>query len=277
MQPQPSSLVVANNQVIPTQCEGVLMARLESPFRAENGLVEPSPEAHPPEGLYIARSLVRDHWEVPVRVLNATWHNQKLTKGSALAKVLLAPGKERCWEMVSAVWHLCSQLRPLIKELGPNASVQHLGPIQNDSHQCSRALSTEWPRKPVPPDRCGLVYQVARSLCHYQPRGFQSGGSISYQLLLALRSTTAATVTRAVTSSLILYRTLSNAWEWARHILCACTCSWTAWSNATSKQLRSTYERLSHGTQGIGMHDYRSSSWLTGHSLTTLWASPRLA
>jgi hypothetical protein len=53
------SLVVANDQVIPPQCEGLVMARLESPLGVENGLVEPSSEALPPLGLYIARTLVR--------------------------------------------------------------------------------------------------------------------------------------------------------------------------------------------------------------------------
>jgi hypothetical protein len=50
-----------------------------------NGLVNLSPEAHLPEGLFIARTLVQDHREVSVRVLNATYHDQKLTKGSAFA------------------------------------------------------------------------------------------------------------------------------------------------------------------------------------------------
>jgi hypothetical protein len=51
----------------------------------ENGQVEPSPEAHPPEGLYIARTLVRVHREIPVRVLNATRRDQKLMEGSSMA------------------------------------------------------------------------------------------------------------------------------------------------------------------------------------------------
>jgi hypothetical protein len=50
--------VVANDQVIPAQCKRVVMAQLESPLRVENGLVEPSLEAHAPEGLYIASTLV---------------------------------------------------------------------------------------------------------------------------------------------------------------------------------------------------------------------------
>jgi hypothetical protein len=54
--PRPSSLVVIKNQVIPAQCEGIVMATLESPLGGEHGLVEPSLEAHPPEGLYRART-----------------------------------------------------------------------------------------------------------------------------------------------------------------------------------------------------------------------------
>jgi hypothetical protein len=45
MEPRPFGLVVADDQVIPAQCEGLVMARLESPIRVESDLVEP------------------DHWE----------------------------------------------------------------------------------------------------------------------------------------------------------------------------------------------------------------------
>jgi hypothetical protein len=83
--PRPSSVVVAKDQVISKQCEGVVMARLEFPLGVVDGLVEPSPEAHAPEGLYVARTSVRDRRELPVRVLNATRRDQKLTKGSPLA------------------------------------------------------------------------------------------------------------------------------------------------------------------------------------------------
>jgi hypothetical protein len=38
--PQPSSLVVTNDQVIPKQCEGMVMVRLESPLGVKDGLVE---------------------------------------------------------------------------------------------------------------------------------------------------------------------------------------------------------------------------------------------
>jgi hypothetical protein len=82
---RPSSLVVAKDQVIPARCDGIILARFESPLGVENGLVEPSPQAHPPEGIYIARTLVQDRQEVPVRVVNATHRDQKLTRGSPLA------------------------------------------------------------------------------------------------------------------------------------------------------------------------------------------------
>jgi hypothetical protein len=74
--PRPSSLVVAKDQVIPAQCEGVVMARLESSLGVENSLAEPSPEAHLPGGQ-------TNRLEVPERVLNATRRDQKLTKGSS--------------------------------------------------------------------------------------------------------------------------------------------------------------------------------------------------
>jgi hypothetical protein len=61
------------------------MARLESPLGVENGLEELSPEGHSTKELNIARTLVQDSWEVPVRVLNSTHRDQKLTKGSPLA------------------------------------------------------------------------------------------------------------------------------------------------------------------------------------------------
>jgi hypothetical protein len=50
----------------------------------ENGLVDLSQEAHLPKGLYIARTLVRDRQEVPVRFVIFTC-DQKFTKGSPLA------------------------------------------------------------------------------------------------------------------------------------------------------------------------------------------------
>jgi hypothetical protein len=81
--PRPSSLVVANDPLIPAQCDDVVMIRLESSLGVENVLVEPSPLAHLPEGIYKARALVRDRREVPVRVLHAIRCDQKLMKGSS--------------------------------------------------------------------------------------------------------------------------------------------------------------------------------------------------
>jgi hypothetical protein len=44
--PRPSSLVVAKDQVIPAQCEKIVMARMENLLRVENGLVEPNPQSN---------------------------------------------------------------------------------------------------------------------------------------------------------------------------------------------------------------------------------------
>jgi hypothetical protein len=49
-EPRPSSLVVANDLVIPAKSEDVVMIRLERPLGVESGLIEPSPLAHQPEG-----------------------------------------------------------------------------------------------------------------------------------------------------------------------------------------------------------------------------------
>jgi hypothetical protein len=48
-------------------------------------VVEPSPEVHPSEGLYLVRTLVQDRWKVPVTFPNPTHRDQKLRKGSLLA------------------------------------------------------------------------------------------------------------------------------------------------------------------------------------------------
>jgi hypothetical protein len=98
VRPRPSNLVVANVQVIPAQCEGIVMAKLESPLGVENCLVESSPQALPPEGIYVARTLVRDSGEVPVRVMNVNRRDQKFRKGSPLAQcepVTLVPLTDR--------------------------------------------------------------------------------------------------------------------------------------------------------------------------------------
>ncbi|XP_023721645.1 uncharacterized protein LOC111872215 [Cryptotermes secundus] len=61
------------------------MARMENHLGVENGLVEPNPQAHQPEGIYVARTLVQDCQEVPVRVMNVTHKDQKLRRGSPRA------------------------------------------------------------------------------------------------------------------------------------------------------------------------------------------------
>jgi hypothetical protein len=70
MEPRPSSLVLANDQVILAQCEEVVMARIGEPPRSGKW-----PDTTEPEG----------HRDVPVRILIATRRYQKFTKGSLLA------------------------------------------------------------------------------------------------------------------------------------------------------------------------------------------------
>lgn len=60
------------------------MAKMKNPLGVENVLVAPSSQAHPSEGIYIARALVQDLQEVPGRDMNATHRDQKLTRGSPL-------------------------------------------------------------------------------------------------------------------------------------------------------------------------------------------------
>jgi hypothetical protein len=77
----PSSLVVAKNQV-----RRDIDGQIGELLGVENGLVEQSPQAHPPEGIYIARTFVQDRRQVPVRALNTTHLEQNLTRGSPLAR-----------------------------------------------------------------------------------------------------------------------------------------------------------------------------------------------
>jgi hypothetical protein len=48
--------------------------------------MEPSPQAPPPEGFYLARTLSKHRQEVSVSVLNATHRDQMLTRGTPLAQ-----------------------------------------------------------------------------------------------------------------------------------------------------------------------------------------------
>jgi hypothetical protein len=52
------------------------------PLGVENGLTELRPQPHAPEGLYIASTLIQDHWDVSTMVLNVTRYRQELRKGS---------------------------------------------------------------------------------------------------------------------------------------------------------------------------------------------------
>jgi hypothetical protein len=116
---RPSILVVAKDHVIPAQCERIVMARMQNPLGAENGLVESSPQAHPPEGIYITRTLVQDRQEVTVRVLNATYRDQKLTRGSPLLHcepvTLVTPyevGQPQAQELSSKLEDVITVARP---------------------------------------------------------------------------------------------------------------------------------------------------------------------
>jgi hypothetical protein len=53
-----------------------MKARFVSHLGVENGLVEPSQQAPPLEGIHTARTLAQDRQELPVRVLNATHRDQ---------------------------------------------------------------------------------------------------------------------------------------------------------------------------------------------------------
>jgi hypothetical protein len=99
-----------------------MVVRLEKPLGVENGLVEPSPQAHPHERIYLARTLVQDHQEVPVRILNATHRDQKLTTESPLAHcepvtLVTPPDVERSQARVAI-----SKLPDLIAEARPHLS-----------------------------------------------------------------------------------------------------------------------------------------------------------
>jgi hypothetical protein len=84
--PCPSSLVVAKENVIRSQREGEMMARMEITPGVENGLVEPNPQAHQPEGIQITRTVIQDRQEIPVRIVYTTHGDQNLTRGSPLAQ-----------------------------------------------------------------------------------------------------------------------------------------------------------------------------------------------
>jgi hypothetical protein len=122
VRPRPSNLVVAKDQVIPAQCEGIVMAKLESPLGVENGVVESSPQAHPPEGIYEARTLVRDSREYQ-RVMNVNRRDQKFRKGSPLAQcepVTLVPltdrGQPQARDAISRLWDVTEAARPQLDD-----------------------------------------------------------------------------------------------------------------------------------------------------------------
>jgi hypothetical protein len=56
---------------MPAKCEGIPMARSESPLEVESSLVKQRLQAHPHADIDIARTSERGRWEVPLRALNA--------------------------------------------------------------------------------------------------------------------------------------------------------------------------------------------------------------
>jgi hypothetical protein len=62
------------------------------------------------------------------------------------------------------------------------------------------------------------------------------------------------TVTRTVSLSPSWYRRFSNTWECPRHAAQPCAWSRMAWSSATSKLSKCTYEKSSQCTRTIGTH-----------------------
>jgi hypothetical protein len=63
----------------------MVMAKLESPLGEEwAGRIKII--CPPPEGIYVARTLVRESREVPVRVMNVNRREAKFRKGSPLAQ-----------------------------------------------------------------------------------------------------------------------------------------------------------------------------------------------
>jgi hypothetical protein len=179
--------------------------------------------------------------------------------------------------MVPSVQHLCSQLQPPNQESGPNESVQHLGPIQKDSHRCSRFLPVDHPRKPIHSDHCGLFCQVPEAYAIPNQEALTVVEVLVTSFFCHFRVCWSYIVARAVTSSPVWYRRFCNVWEWVRHAPRPSNRSQMAWWNTSSKWSKSTYEMSSHRTRGIETQDYTSSSLITGHPLTTLWAWPWLA
>jgi hypothetical protein len=170
---------------------------------------------------------------------------------------------------VPAVQHLCSQSQPLNQESGPNASVQLRAPLRiaidvagpfpwSDQGNWYLLIAvdyfTKWPEAyAIPSQEASTVMEVlVTNFFHFTvPQKLHSDQGCNFE------------------SRLI--QECSNIWEWARPAPCLCICNWTAWSSTTS------YKMLSYRTRWTGMQDCQSSSWPTGHQLTTLWAWPQLA
>jgi hypothetical protein len=74
--------MLTSDKVIVAHCQTVITAWFKSPLEVASDLVEISAEAYHTKGLHIARILVSDQQEVPVRVLNATHGDQVLSQST---------------------------------------------------------------------------------------------------------------------------------------------------------------------------------------------------
>jgi hypothetical protein len=125
-QPKYARLSLVGDEVIPAQCEMVVMARLVAPLGATNVLIEPSQKGSR-VGVFIARTLVRARPRVPVRIMNVTSHNQVLRDGTDIGH-----GEPAVWASTIDYQKpeprrkrsLCKQLREVIVGARPNLSVR---------------------------------------------------------------------------------------------------------------------------------------------------------
>jgi hypothetical protein len=125
-QPKFARLSLVGDEVIPARCKRVVMARLEAPLGVTNVLIEPS-QMCSWDGVLIARALVRARPSVPVRIMNATSHDQVLRDGTTIGH-----GEPAVWAATIDYQKpeprrkrgLCEQLRKVIVGARPNLSVR---------------------------------------------------------------------------------------------------------------------------------------------------------
>ena len=78
-QPKSARLSLPRDEVIPVQCEKVLLAKLEAHVGASNVLIEHSQNCSR-DGVFIAMRLVRVRPRVPVRIMKETNQDQVLSE-----------------------------------------------------------------------------------------------------------------------------------------------------------------------------------------------------